>query len=345
MSKGDNMAKENTTVHNSRNIFFVFQNKTYKQESEGGFLWAPKENKKGQKFGHWSLMAEINKNDIIIHCANKQIKAISVAKADVYEDNKPSTFETDWEEKGWKVNCEYLIIPNPIDMTDHRDKLFTLQPDEKAPLDKNHNGNQGYLFKANSKMLEYILSETMLINDSKTQRKLSKLDIDLNELNEHKQDERELEAINSDENLAENADTHIKNEPRAKKELVTTSSGTKYPRDIKVAKNALKLANFKCEGVNKEKGEKEHFVFARKADPEITYTEPHHLIPLSNHKDFENSLDVEANIVSLCSNCHKLIHYGKDYKQLLEILYEQRKDKLKEAGIEVSWEQLLSYYE
>ena len=118
------------------------------------------------------------------------------------------------------------------------------------------------------------------------------------------------------------------------------------PETLKVAKNALKLANFKCEGVNKEEGENEHFVFARKADPEITYTEPHHLIPISNHKDFENSLDVEANIVSLCSNCHKLIHYGKDYKQLLENLYNQKKkDKLKEAGIEVSWEQLLNYYE
>ncbi|MBJ6365417.1 HNH endonuclease [Staphylococcus hominis] len=160
-------------------------------------------------------------------------------------------------------------------------------------------------------MLEYILSETILINDNKTQNKLSILDIDLNELNEHEQDERELEATNSDENLAE---------------------------------NALKMADFKCEGVNIEKGEKEHFVFARKANPEITYTEPHYLIPLSNHKDFENSLDVEANIMSLCSNCHKLIHYGKDYKQLLEILYKQRKDKLKECGIEDSWEQLLSCY-
>ncbi|MCG1613923.1 hypothetical protein K4R60_06240 [Staphylococcus epidermidis] len=87
-------------------------------------------------------MAQIKKNDIIIHCANKQIKAISVAKADVYEDNKPSTFETDWEEKGWKVDCEYLVIPHPIDMTDHRNKLFTLQPKENGPLIKSIKGNK-----------------------------------------------------------------------------------------------------------------------------------------------------------------------------------------------------------
>ncbi|MCE0554185.1 restriction endonuclease [Bacillus thuringiensis] len=28
--------------------------------------------------------------------------------------------------------------------------------------------------------------------------------------------------------------------------------------------------------------------------------------------DFENSLDVVGNIVSICPNCHRLIHYGRD---------------------------------
>ena len=38
----------------------------------------------------------------------------------------------------------------------------------------------------------------------------------------------------------------------------------------------------------------------------------HHLIPLRMQHDFENSLDVVGNIVSICPNCHRLIHYGRD---------------------------------
>lgn len=44
--------------------------------------------------------------------------------------------------------------------------------------------------------------------------------------------------------------------------------------------------------------------------------EPHHLIPLQYHEEFEWSLDVEANVVSLCSECHNQIHYGDGKKYL-----------------------------
>lgn len=36
---------------------------------------------------------------------------------------------------------------------------------------------------------------------------------------------------------------------------------------------------------------------------------------------FKVSLDVEANIVSLCSTCHNHIHYGVGAKDLLTALY------------------------
>lgn len=43
-------------------------------------------------------------------------------------------------------------------------------------------------------------------------------------------------------------------------------------------------------------------------------TEPYHLIPISKYKDFDYkncSLDTMENIVSICSHCHNLLHYGK----------------------------------
>lgn len=54
---------------------------------------------------------------------------------------------------------------------------------------------------------------------------------------------------------------------------------------------------------------------------------------MAEQERFEYSLDVQTNIVSLCSNCHKRLHYGKDPELLLKQLYEERKDELKAAGI------------
>ena len=118
----------------------------------------------------------------------------------------------------------------------------------------------------------------------------------------------------------------------------TYQNGRKsYPRDRQKGLNALAHAGHKCE-INPE-----HKSFERKK-ANINYMEPHHLVPLSRSGEFEVSLDREQNIVSLCSNCHNQIHYGKGAEKLVEQLYEQRKELLEEIGIEVSLEELLKMY-
>lgn len=111
-----------------------------------------------------------------------------------------------------------------------------------------------------------------------------------------------------------------------------------YKRSAKVSANALNHACYKCEINN------DHKTFLRKKD-EIPYTEAHHLIPMSQQGNFEFSLDIEENIISLCSNCHNEIHYGKNQNELLEKLFNERKDLLKSKGIEINLEELLSFYD
>lgn len=111
-----------------------------------------------------------------------------------------------------------------------------------------------------------------------------------------------------------------------------------YQRSKKVASNALLKAGYLCE-INAD-----HPVFIRK-NSDKNYTEPHHLIPLFAQKDFPNvNLDREQNIVSLCSYCHNLLHYGANIDEVLYKLYIARKDLLKLIGIEISYEQLKEYY-
>lgn len=111
------------------------------------------------------------------------------------------------------------------------------------------------------------------------------------------------------------------NNPKPKGQSVTVKGRKVYKRDKKISAQALVNANFKCEIDNT------HFTFIRKSIDK-PYTEPHHLIPMAYTDKFDVSLDREQNIVSLCSNCHNQLHYGKDIEPLLRILYEKRKKLL-----------------
>lgn len=118
----------------------------------------------------------------------------------------------------------------------------------------------------------------------------------------------------------------------------TIKNGIKiYPRSKKRTLNALAKSGYQCEY------DLSHKSFLRK-NIDIKYTEPHHLVPLSFSDQFEFSLDVEENIISLCSECHNNIHYGKERFKLLEKLYNERKDILKLAGIDITFAELKQMY-
>lgn len=110
-----------------------------------------------------------------------------------------------------------------------------------------------------------------------------------------------------------------------------------YIRDKQTALNALAHAGYLCEI------DAAHPTFIRRSSGK-RYTEPHHLVPLAASEQFEVSLDVEENIVSLCSSCHNQIHYGEGADGLLTQLYEARVRHLKKVGIHISLDELLGMY-
>ena len=62
------------------NYFLYSKIKTFHQEHQGGYLWAPQYGNSGRTASHWSKMKEVKRGDVIIHSYKKQIIAISVAK-------------------------------------------------------------------------------------------------------------------------------------------------------------------------------------------------------------------------------------------------------------------------
>lgn len=125
--------------------------------------------------------------------------------------------------------------------------------------------------------------------------------------------------------------------PQARPKDYATKGIEAYRRNRDVVAGALAAAEYKCElDCTTE-------LFVRKSS-NITYTEAHHLIPLCFQDEFVHSLDVEANVVSLCPNCHCKLHYGADIEPLLRTLYSLRRERLKKCGIEISYEKLLLLY-
>lgn len=93
----------------------------------------------------------------------------------------------------------------------------------------------------------------------------------------------------------------------------------------------IESAGYSCE-INKEH---ESFIAERNKKP---FMEGHHAIPMRLQPQFDNSLDVYANIICLCPLCHKRIHYGlkEDRKQMMNQIYEDRFERLEHCGIRLS---------
>lgn len=111
----------------------------------------------------------------------------------------------------------------------------------------------------------------------------------------------------------------------------------KIVRNVKRAKGSIIRSDYKC---NIDENHKS-FV-SKNGKP---YMEAHHLIPLGAQDKFKYGLDADANIVCLCPNCHRNLHYGKDIDEILKKLYDSREQELEESGIHISYEELLILYE
>jgi 5-methylcytosine-specific restriction enzyme A len=119
----------------------------------------------------------------------------------------------------------------------------------------------------------------------------------------------------------------------------TGLTGGGFQRNPNVAALALRLAHFKCEI---DAGH-QTFISNAKGKP---YVEAHHLIPFGKQGGFRFSLDVTANIVALCPNCHRLLHHGKKADKAREIaaLFAQRKGRLLEKELKISAAELTKLY-
>src|SRR5688572_25704287 len=89
--------------------WWVNQNKTYRHEVPGGYLWSPKRNTNGHTNPFYEYMREVSPGDIVFSFADTRIKAIGIITSHGYEAPKPLEFGgvgAYWELIGWRVDVE-----------------------------------------------------------------------------------------------------------------------------------------------------------------------------------------------------------------------------------------------
>lgn len=121
-------------------------------------------------------------------------------------------------------------------------------------------------------------------------------------------------------------------------EMVWTFGRKSYPRNPLVAVRALQQAKGRCD-INPN-----HHTFMRPGEA-VSYTKPVHLIPMTVQQHFLHSLDVEANIASLCSDCYERLQHDENRLELVRQLYQLKIEELEKAGIGIAENDLLLFYQ
>lgn len=127
--------------------------------------------------------------------------------------------------------------------------------------------------------------------------------------------------------------------PIKRGEAKIVSGKKEWERNLRISKKAIIDASFRCEI------DENHISFTSD-NTNQNFVEAHHLIPMSSQYDFEYSLDVPANIISLCPNCHRKLHHAKYSEKvpLLKSLLEERINSLNNFKIPIDFDKLKSYY-
>src|SRR5690606_28226500 len=107
----------------------VSQNKTFGQDREGGYLWAPTRGSGGVVFHHCSTMTLVQPGEVIFSYAQKSIGAIGMASTPAYDAPQPVEFEGGWQDDGRRVDLLYQPIQPATPISTFVDELVELLPE------------------------------------------------------------------------------------------------------------------------------------------------------------------------------------------------------------------------
>ena len=143
----------------TKSAWWVNQGQAYTVQREGGYLWAPKVDRRGIPPIHWRSLADVKEGDVIVHHTHGAIVAVSLALADAYDAERPPALaeasDTPWQSDGRRIDVRYVDV-DPNIPTDRFMKRIAALNIDNGPVDAAYRAKQGYLFRLTPEALAII---------------------------------------------------------------------------------------------------------------------------------------------------------------------------------------------
>lgn len=127
--------------------------------------------------------------------------------------------------------------------------------------------------------------------------------------------------------------------PIQKPNKTQKKNSSSHNRNPKIGRIALQNSGYKCEIDNS------HNTFISKFTSR-PFLEVHHLVPMEKQDEFEVSLDVPENVIALCPNCHRKVHFAseKEKEPMLSEMFNLRYSKLIARAINITMNDINNIY-
>jgi len=110
-------------------------------------------------------------------------------------------------------------------------------------------------------------------------------------------------------------------------EININVSRQRYKRNPKVINEAKQRDNYLCQVHSN------HKTFISNGH---NYVEGHHIIPMFQQKNYDFKLDEVDNIISLCPNCHKEIHFADNKKEIIQKIFNLNKKYMEKHSVSLN---------
>jgi hypothetical protein len=127
-------------------FWWVNQSETYEEAKPLGVLWAPLENKRGRSQWHWDSMDRAKVGDVVIHYANRYVRAISRVLVESRKAEITIRGSGKWGELGRELRVDLTEFEFPIKLDEIEIKLRLDHPAKTAPFTVNGGVKQGYFY-------------------------------------------------------------------------------------------------------------------------------------------------------------------------------------------------------
>ena len=110
---------------------------------------------------------DVREGDVIFHCSDGYIQAISYVKSACVDSARPDHTSgdwTNWEKDGRRVDCDYHVLRYPLKHGAYKDKIREYCNVKYAPFNRDGDGNMGYLFDLNRDLAAFFATEIVKRN-------------------------------------------------------------------------------------------------------------------------------------------------------------------------------------